>query len=388
VTLKTLLNVLLLSGCLTACSEADDQTPNRMASNNRNVATGQSLPTGSMHLAPATIVDPGGFGRPMVASTILAPVGWSTSGGVVWQQNTAPCGERNPHTSWKAVSPDGMQAVEILAEEVWNGDNFPIPPEARGGCPNVQIRDARSFVIDYALRHRPGARVLDYRDLPANETRAVQDFIDRNSGPAAQGQNRSIFAGGKALLGYTQNGVEMRESIHVSFIVSPIAMEGGMGGQMQRAVTIGTLLGYAIKAPAGSLNLKFADLFARSIKANPAYAQLTADYNARMTGIVAGSVSDRTEITARTGEELRRIQSEYWDRKSASDDLGQNQVISGIRDANEYADPYTVGGVVELDNSFQNAWRLQDGTYVLTDDPSFNPNLATGLDGQQLRRTR
>ncbi len=383
--MKTLL-ILLLLACLAACSETDEPYTNDLTRNSPN--TNRSLPSGSMHLAPATVIDPGGFGRPMVASSILAPVGWSASGGVVWMQNTPPCGEHNPHTSWKAVSPDGMQAVEILAEEVWNGDNFPIPPEARGGCPNVQVNDARSFVVDYALRHRPGARVLDYRDLPANELREVQNFIDQNSGPQAMGENRNIFAGGKVLIAYTLNGVDMRESIHVSFIVAPLVMPGGMGGQMQRAATIATLMGFAVRAPAGSLNLKFADVFARSIKANPAYAQLMADHNARINGIVNRGVSERIGISIRTNDEIHKIQNDYWDRKNASDNRGQNEIISGIRDANEYADPYTVGGVIELDNSFQNAWRLSDGTYVLTDDTSFNPALATGLDGQQLRRTR
>jgi hypothetical protein len=41
--------------------------------------------------------------------------------------------------------------------------------------------------------------------------------------------------------------------------------------------------------------------------------------------------------------------------------------------------------VVQLDNSYQHAWRVADGSYLLTDDPNFRPGLF-GLQGQELRR--
>lgn len=49
----------------------------------------------------------------------------------------------------------------------------------------------------------------------------------------------------------------------------------------------------------------------------------------------------------------------------------------------EFVEPVE-GGVLQLDNTFNRAWRFRDGSYLLTDGPKFRPGLV-GLEGQQLR---
>ena len=43
-------------------------------------------------------------------------------------------------------------------------------------------------------------------------------------------------------------------------------------------------------------------------------------------------------------------------------------------------------GVVELPNHYRHAWRMRDGTYVLTDSPNFDPQRDAGQAGEQLQR--
>ena len=47
-------------------------------------------------------------------------------------------------------------------------------------------------------------------------------------------------------------------------------------------------------------------------------------------------------------------------------------------------DPYR-GGTVQLDNTYEHAWQLNDGTYVLTNDHMFNPVKSTGQFGEELK---
>jgi hypothetical protein len=43
------------------------------------------------------------------------------------------------------------------------------------------------------------------------------------------------------------------------------------------------------------------------------------------------------------------------------------------------------GSTVELPNHFRHAWKLKDGSYLLTDDANFNPSRDLRIDGQALK---
>ena len=81
------------------------------------------------------------------------------------------------------------------------------------------------------------------------------------------------------------------------------------------------------------------------------------------------------------------MQMDSWRKQQESSDRGSREFNEYIRGVETYNDPIN-GGSVQLDNTYDNAWQLNDGTYVLTDDPSFNPYAATGQDGQRLEPTQ
>ena len=56
-----------------------------------------------------------------------------------------------------------------------------------------------------------------------------------------------------------------------------------------------------------------------------------------------------------------------------TDDRIQRESIEGVRGVETYHDP--IGEVnVQLDATYDNAWRVtNDDTYILTNDPNFNP---------------
>ena len=53
-----------------------------------------------------------------------------------------------------------------------------------------------------------------------------------------------------------------------------------------------------------------------------------------------------------------------------------------IRGVETYNDTNAPGGTVQLSSMYNNAWRLNDGSYVLTNDSSFQPYRDLGVDGQ------
>jgi hypothetical protein len=73
-----------------------------------------------------------------------------------------------------------------------------------------------------------------------------------------------------------------------------------------------------------------------------------------------------------------------WQSRSESMDRQQRETIEGIRGVETYNDPH-YGGTVQLSNQYQHAWQLRDGSYLLTDDPSFDPARALNIQGTRLR---
>jgi hypothetical protein len=108
-----------------------------------------------------------------------------------------------------------------------------------------------------------------------------------------------------------------------------------------------------------------------------------AQHNAKMNRINLEGARKRSQIISEHADEMREMQRDSWERQNASRDRQQREAIEAIRGTETYQDP-VLGDTVELDDSYGQAWRLDDGTYVLTDDASFDPYAATGQSGQRL----
>jgi hypothetical protein len=65
---------------------------------------------------------------------------------------------------------------------------------------------------------------------------------------------------------------------------------------------------------------------------------------------------------------------------------GRREFVEAVRGVETYHEPVE-GGVVQLDNTFNHAWRARDGSNLPTDDPNFRPGLV-GLEGQELQRVQ
>lgn len=349
-----------------------------------SAATSAGMPGSTYRLQRVDIIDPSGFGRPMTAVTVLVPAGWKPQGGIDWAINVSGCGKKTPHFDWRATSPDGQSAMEILAEENWSGNNQQTEGQSQQGCPNIQITSAREYINTWVQYNRPGARVLDYRDradFVAELEKQLQPL------PAMPGsESRQWAEGGQALIGYNHQGTEMRELIGIAILFNLFRMQGVMPGEVSEYLSISTLPGFAMRAPDGQLDFKLAEMLRKSGRPNPQWLAKLAQHNNKMTQINNKGVMDRSRIMTKTNNEIRAMQRDSWNKYNASQDYLQRETTEAIRGTETYNDPSS-GGTVELDNTYENAWQLDDGSYVVTDDPSFNPYETTGQGGQQLEVT-
>ena len=111
--------------------------------------------------------------------------------------------------------------------------------------------------------------------------------------------------------------------------------------------------------------------------------------NAETSRQTLEAMKQRGEIARKSREEVAAINNGVVRDRDASIERTHTVNVRSVREVELYrGSSVGGGGTVELPNHYQHAWRLRDGTYVMTDSPNFDPNRDLGVPGEQLQRTR
>ncbi len=356
-------------------------------------AGAQQLPPQALRVDVVEIVDTAGFGRPMVAARALVPSGWRAQGGVQWA--TRPCQEIATF-AWAATAPDGMQGVELFPAQAWAATST----GSSGDCMPGTHRSIREYLESYVRGRVPGAQVLDYRPRAdfleaarAHYEGLVQ--IVNNSGTGA----RAWVDAGEVLYAFQQGGVEMRGIASSTGVFYGSELPNPLGGAPLWTLNAGTRGVFGAYAPNGQLDFAKVEALRKSVKLDTAWlaelfnTQLAiGDANVRATReraaiIVAGGAA-MTQATIQANQMATRNYADVATgggsaSASATDDRMQRERIEAIRGVETYHDPLE-GGTVQLDATFDHAWRVQNQqSYILTNDPNFNPG-QYNIDARQL----
>lgn len=359
-----------------------------------------SLPPGVTRVQPVDIVDARGFERPMVAYKALIPAGWRTSGGMEWNVNN-PCQMSDYYLNWRATTADGVSVIAVVPQPYWQVIRSAYPQE-RTPCETSDINNVRDYLHSLAQRTSPQGRVLDFRLRP-DLAKPHLEFIRQFPLPdTSTMQIRRRAEAGEILIASTLNGVEMRESIQAVVLFMDMRMADILNpGRIAMEITQGIpTMAVFMRAPAGQLNLQLPDTISKSMMPMREWSERVFAHNrekqqrAFEAAIRAGNLSQERLRQMQEAHEQRMQMSaqskQYNDRlydiKNASSDRQQREYIESVRGVETYHEPVD-GGAVQLDNKYDHAWRLRDGSYLLTNDPNFRPG-AVGLEGQELRRVQ
>jgi hypothetical protein len=373
---------IALAAVVAACSLGNAQP---------RAPSGGTLPPGAFRVEVAEIIDQSGFARPMVAARVLVPSDWRTQGGVQWA--TRPCQE--PVTfAWTAASPDGSAGVELFPAESWAAGT-----RGSGDCTTGDYRNIRAYLEAYVKRRIPGAQVLDYRTrLDFLETnKDYYDGLMRIFNESGTGLRASVDAG-EILYAFQHNGAAMRGIAAAvgTFYIGELA--NPLGGAPLWTVSGGTHGVFGAYAPDGQLDFAKIEAIRKSVKGDVAWTAEMFKFTQRLGEINTRGVRDRASIIVAGGAALTQSTIEanriaarnYADvsgsgpsSTSATDERIHRERIEILRGVETYHDPVE-GGTVQLDNTFDHAWRVNnEKAYILTNDPNFNPGLYQ-IEAQQL----
>jgi hypothetical protein len=345
-----------------------------------------SASTSAVRLQKAELVDSSGFARPMLAATALVPAGWRSEGAIVW----APHGQCGPDYAarWIVSAPDGLSGMAVLPAPNWSGTRSAYPTGAQQNpCGEAFHTSARGYLEAAARQLYRDVRILDYRSLP-DEARPYQQMID--SFPPidnATMQSRLTVDAGELLVAFTENGQDMRALVGtIAFITQSRFADIMNPGRVAFESVSGAPTGLVIvRAPNGQLDFSLRRRLMGTVRYTSEWSEAIAAFNAKKSAAVTDNMiaghKARMDAIRKTGEISTGI---YEDRQLTSDRM-QRETIESIRGVETYHDPAD-GRPVQLDNTYDHAWRMNDGSYVLTNDPNFNPDAAFGMQGQPLQR--
>ena len=337
------------------------------------------------------LMDPDGF--QMEVLRLLAPKDWQFQGSVTWNYRIIP---PTPTTVYTVSSSDGRSVAEQFPPDnfYWTEDTFLRQSLASSGLPVRRTMSAAQYLKEiWAPHYRAGVSgmtVLEAQSLPEVATQ-----LRRSSE-----QQMNIFGqispfqfpyemradAARVKFQYQRDGQTVVEeaTAAISYFISSLA---GMYGPIQE--TGWTPTAFSFYAPAQEMNQKVRlfEVITRSRQDNPAWSLNCTRLSATVT---RDQIRQQNAIFARM-QEIHRTQEQTSDmivnsyrERSATYDRIFEKYDQTIRGVETYVDPGT-NTHIELPYGYNDAWT--NGTdYVLSSDPSYNPNVGSTQSWKRLER--
>jgi hypothetical protein len=357
-------------------------------------------------LQRARFMDAAGFEQPAEAFSVLLPRGWTHEGGVVWKDLQACRGEM-VGARWSASSPDGAIRYEARPVHAWGSSSDPMMQQQlqmlqrQGGCDVGGVVDAAQYLREvFVPRELPGASVTEIREN-APGTRELRAQADAGMARLAQyaGGARIEVAANAAIARLAwPDGGEGIALVSVQNIIT--TMPNAFTGIPQRLTNSSASERSVLRFPAArrkEAETVLANLKA-SVRTNPQWKAAIDGYFARMRQQADAmhhqrmqAIAIQTAANARTHAQrmadiqrqgaanTRRFEQRMadmdssmraWETQQSSQDRLHTAFVQTIREVETWQGG---DGRVELSSGYEHAWSRGDGSYILSNSPSFDP---------------
>jgi hypothetical protein len=333
-----------------------------------------------------TYIDKEGIG--IEAFRMLIPSDWRFAGGIKWLPDNPGMPAAAGFRVW---NPKGKEEFEVFPTQpfFWTDNQmtlsiFPVGSRYFGNevRPVAGPIEALKQIVVPRFRHNAsGLRIVHEEPLP-DLTKAVG--AERGSQPGLS----ASAEGARIRIEYNRGGTIMEEEIYtvVQSVSFPIQTMAGLVTNTNWYVDYV----FSFKAEKGKLDThsKTFQTIAYSFKVNP---QWFNRYNQVVEYLVQGqiqrihNVGQLSKIISQTSNEIREASMKsYYERQEVNDRIADNfsQYIRGV---DKYYNPIEEKPV-ELPSGYENAWTNGLGEYILSESPSFNPNVGSNKNWRKMKR--
>jgi hypothetical protein len=350
------------------------------------------------------ILDSQGWGEPVEVARLLIPSDWKSQGAANWSQGMTRCPANIIQVGFRAQSPDGLTAFEIMPAYVWSWSDDPLLQQSiqnnaanNMGCDARPPMRATDFLSNLVIPgRRRGARPVRSEALPSISQAEERTLTKGYAQMIQAGYIRYAKAdAGRVRLESTMNGAPVEEWISAVTTVAatPMASSAGMmNGNMATTANSFQNSAYniiAVQAPRGQLdaNARLYAMIVASIRPNPQYQAAVGQWLQSMGRIQQQGAMDRHKIWRDAQAYIANsIQQTYADNQ-ASQNRQAEQFGQMIRGVETYVDPRS-NERIELTAGWTGAWSNGKGEYILVDSPNIDPSKLLQEDWRQMSRPR
>lgn len=367
--------------CLISCGQAGDTKNN---SGTSQVGIGD-MQEGKDYviLKRFRVVDNQGFSQPVEVSSFLLPASWSVTSEVNWNASSK-CLPDMLQASVQAVSPEKEYELFVFpaTQFDWSDDPIYLDAMQKGfvmhSCTIAEPQDAAGYIS------RTLAPYVRATVKSASVIEALQQQMDAGANQMTQnarmGGNTAYNHKGSAAEGVLQFE-DGREGLAfctlMQTLVSVPGAQGGMSTNTQCYVSMRVVIRY--KPGNEPVVRKIMSTFFSSARINPQWASGVQSYFAAVTRNAQDQGWKQIQISHQAQQEIgdniiRSWESRNGNSGSASTDTdGFGQYLRGVDNWTDDG-----GNKIELTSGYSNAWSRGDGSYMLSNNPAFDPNTIAG----------
>jgi hypothetical protein len=357
-----------------------------------NLSSSQQLPAAKqnsqnlLRFKNFSYVDQQGTG--IEAFSFLMPSDWKFEGGITWILD-------NPAmpsvTAFRVYNSKGKEEFEVFPNHCffWT-TNLQLlgmfPPGSRyfGSIvkqPLTAQKALRNIILPEQRRGFQGLIVLKDENVP--ELPAALGAGKQAQGPASSGAT-----GAKLRISYSTGGVPVEEEFYAVVESITFPVRGAFGTTYNTIWYIDYI--FSFKAEAGKLesNTQIFQAITSSFKVNPkwfAKYNNVIEYLAKQQITRINSVGEFSRMLSQMSDQVREDKMEQFKASGDVYDRVSQQFSDNTLGIDRYLDPHE-GKEVELPSGYDHAWCNNNGEYIVTDNPNFNPNEGSNLDWEPMKK--
>lgn len=377
----------IIASLLSACNSQPSQPNNH----NNMAATTTAMEAGKDYiiLKRFRVTDNQGFNQPVEVSSFLLPENWQVNSSVQWNA-TSKCLPEMLQASIQASSPDKEYELMMLPATQFDWSNDPIYLDAmqRGfnlhSCQIAQPLDAAGY-ISQGIAPYLKAQVKSAKPI-AELQQAMDQGAAQMTQAARAGGNNAYSHKGSAAEGVLQFA-DGKEGLAFCTVMQTILTMPGAQGGMSESYYCYVAMRIVIKYTSGkeAMARKIMSTFFSSARINPQWGNAVQQFFANVSRNAQDETWKQIQISHQAQEEIGNNIIRSWEAKNTANagsaGSGDNNAQFGqyLRGVENYTDES--GNKVELTSGYNHAWSRGDGSYVMSNNTAFDPNVE--LQGTQ-----
>lgn len=327
-------------------------------------------------------------GTGLEAFSFLLPNDWQFNGGINWILDNPAMPAK---VAFRIYNTKGKDEFEAFANHCyfWTTNlqllgMFPPGSKYFGStvkAPMKAISALKKIILPQERQKYQNLQIISENDFPE-----LAEAL--GAGKQSQGFGSSEASGAKVRISYLKDGVAMEEEIYAVTENMTFPVQSMTGTFFNTIWFVD--YAFSFKGEKGKLEdqQKIFQTITSSFQVNPKwYAKYSniIEYLAQQQIRQIRSIGELSQMLSRTSDRMRSDQQTQFENRSSVYDEVSQKFSDNTLGIDRYYDPYEERQV-ELPSGYNHAWCNNNGEYIVTDNPNYNPNVGSNLNWQELKK--